>query len=139
VEVGGGIIKTMREFSAGGVILQNNEILLVKVKNLSGKIVWTFPKGHVEKGETIESTALREVQEETGYKCEIVKRLDTTKYFFRRDKTTVYKEVIWFLMRPVEKTGTHDDEILTTQWTKIKEVKEYLKYKTDLEILEKIL
>src|SRR3989339_253521 len=65
----------MKEISAGGVILVDRKILLVKVKNLSGKIVWTFPKGHIEKGETITATAKREVLEETGYKCELIKYL----------------------------------------------------------------
>jgi len=128
----------MKEISAGGVILVDRKILLVKVKNLSGKIVWTFPKGHIEKGETITATAKREVLEETGYKCEIIKSLGETKYNFYRDTKIVYKKVEWFLMKPIEKLGKHDDEIITTRWIRINELTKYLKYKSDLELLEKI-
>ncbi|OGS45002.1 MAG: hypothetical protein A2539_04340 [Elusimicrobia bacterium RIFOXYD2_FULL_34_15] len=129
----------MKEFSAGGIIIESGKILLVKVKNLSGKIRWTFPKGHIEKGETVEQTAKREVLEETGYNCEIIKSLGETKYNFYRGKDFVYKKVKWFLMKPVEKLGKHDDEIMTTRWANITEMKKYLKYKSDLQLLEKIL
>ena len=46
------------EYSAGGVAVnEHGRLLMVKVKNLKGDIVWTFPKGHVEKGEKSEETA----------------------------------------------------------------------------------
>ena len=55
------------EKSCGGIVYRkfhgNTEILLIKhVK--SG--YWSFPKGHVENGETEEETAKREIKEETG-------------------------------------------------------------------------
>lgn len=129
----------MKEFSAGGLIIKDKKLLLVKVKNLSGKIVWTFPKGHTEKSETIRNTALREVSEETGYNCKIIKPLGRTQYNFRYRNRFISKKVVWFLMSPLRKTGTHDQEILTTRWVKIGEAKKYLEYETDLKLLEKIL
>ena len=129
----------VNEFSAGGVIIKDKKLLLVKVKNLSGKIVWTFPKGHIEKSETIENTALREVSEETGYSCEIIKPLGKTQYSFRHKNKFISKKVVWFLMSPLKKIGIHDHEILTTRWVKINEARKYLKYETDLKLLEKIL
>ncbi|HAX61087.1 MAG TPA: NUDIX hydrolase [Elusimicrobia bacterium] len=129
----------MNEFSAGGVIIKDKKLLLVKVKNLFGKIIWTFPKGHIEKSETIKNTALREVSEETGYNCKIIKPLGKTHYNFRHQNKFISKEVVWFLMAPVKKTGIHDHEILSTKWVKINEAKKYLKYDTDLKLLEKIL
>lgn len=129
----------MNEFSAGGIIIKNKKLLIVKVKNLSGKIVWTFPKGHIEKSEKIENAALREVSEETGYSCEIIKPLGKTLYSFRHKNKFISKKVAWFLMLPLKKIGIHDHEILTTRWVKISEVKKYLKYPTDIKLLEKIL
>ena len=119
----------MNEFSAGGVIIKDKKLLIVKVKNLSGKIVWTFPKGHIEKSETIENTALREVSEETGYICEIIKPLGKTQYSFIHQNKFISKKVAWFLMSPIKKIGIHDHEILTTRWVKINEAKKYLKYR----------
>ena len=128
----------MYEFSAGGVIIKGKKILLIKVKNLSGKIVRTFPKGHIEKGETVKNAALREVSEETGYSCRIIKPLGDTRYFFKRQNRFVNKKVIWFLMVPLKKIGKHDNEILTTQWVDINEATKYLKYPSDLKLLEKL-
>jgi len=128
----------MNEFSAGGVIIKDKKLLLVKVKNLSGKIVWTFPKGHIEKSETIENTALREVSEETGYSCKIIKPLGNTRYNFRHKNKFISKKVIWFLMSHLKKIGIHDHEILTTRWVKINEAKKYLKYLSDKKLLEKV-
>ena len=129
----------MKEFSSGGVIIKNKKILLVKVKNLSGRIVWTFPKGHIEKGESTKNTALREVIEETGYVCKVIKPLGSTKYNFRRKNKFVNKKVLWFLMKPLKKIREHDSEILTTGWVNITDVKKYLKYSSDLKLVEKIL
>lgn len=53
--------------SAGGVIVRNNnvqpEILLIRDLDYED---WFLPKGHVETGESLETTALREIEEETG-------------------------------------------------------------------------
>ena len=60
-----------KEFSAGGLVRRGGKVLMVKVCNLKGEEVWTFPKGHVEKGETPMEAALREVEEETGWRCRL--------------------------------------------------------------------
>ena len=131
--------KLAREFSAGGVVVRDGEVLLVKVENLEGKILWTLPKGHVDPGETSQQAAVREVLEETGYQCEILSSLETVEYFFRRGKNLVKKQVKWFLMRCGEKTGEPDaEEIIETAWVRIDEAKERLEYKGDLELMAQI-
>lgn len=58
------------------VILNNkDEILLMKRKIEPFKNLWGIPGGHVEYGERVEQAVLREVKEETGLKCKVVKLL----------------------------------------------------------------
>jgi 8-oxo-dGTP diphosphatase len=53
---------------------------------------WTLPKGKVEPDESAEDCALREVREETGFKCELIRPLGCTAYVDRRgrDKVACY-------------------------------------------------
>ncbi len=82
------------EFSAGGAVVNGErEVLLVRTRTLQGDDVWTFPKGIVEKGEKSPDAALREVREETGYRCEIESELPTSQYWFRVDGELVKKKV----------------------------------------------
>jgi 8-oxo-dGTP diphosphatase len=77
-------IKTKREFSAGGVLYKkiNKEIEIALAKRITekGREVWCLPKGKVEKQENPKETALRQVQEETGMKGEIVADLGSINY-----------------------------------------------------------
>lgn len=131
--------KVRMEFSSGGVVQDGAKLLLVKVENLEGKLAWTFPKGHIEKGEKAPEAALREVEEETGYRCEILKPFDKVQYWFKKDNQLIKKNVTWFLMKPLKKTGLPDpDEILDTRWVSLEEAAELVKYKSDKQILSKL-
>ncbi|HFB39287.1 MAG TPA: NUDIX domain-containing protein, partial [Oceanithermus sp.] len=78
-------VPVLREHSAGGVLLEDGKVLLIRTRNLKGEEVWTFPKGLVEPGESPERAALREVFEETGYEAEILRPLGQVTYWFVRD------------------------------------------------------
>ncbi len=81
--------------AAGGKVLNSNgEVLFIK---RLGK--WDLPKGHLEKGETAEEGAIREVEEECGISgMNIVSKLPTTYHIFRRKGKLVLKETFWFNM-----------------------------------------
>ncbi len=128
--------KTIFEFSAGGVVTREGEVLLVWTKDLKGNTAITLPKGLVNRGETSEEAALREVREETGFRCRIVSELPKSEYFYRRGDKLVRKTVRWFLMEPVAKEGEHDHEIDDVQWLPISEALEALTYKSDCELIE---
>lgn len=126
-----------KEHSAGGVILENNCLLLIMMRNLKGEKVWTFPKGHIEPGETPEAAAVREVAEETGWNCAITGELFTARYSFMRGDTPVEKDVRWFLMRREGGDGVPKtpDEIVDMKWCALEEADGLLAYASDLEIL----
>jgi len=131
--------KTVYEFSSGGIVQDKDNLLMVKVENLEGEQKWTFPKGHIEKGEKAPEAALREVLEETGYQCEIVAPFEKVEYFFKRGEQLIKKSVTWFLMRPIEKTGTHDtEEIMETRWVTFAEAQKLAQYKSDKQLLSKL-
>ncbi|NNE32108.1 MAG: NUDIX domain-containing protein [Winogradskyella sp.] len=77
-----------------------------KVFNAHGEVLfiyrndkWDLPKGKAEKKETIEETALREVEEETGVKrLRITKPLPTTYHIFKRNGKHKIKVTYWFEM-----------------------------------------
>ena len=111
------------------------EVMLVWARDLKGMTVVTFPKGIVEKGEKSQEAALREVREETGYRCEIVNELPRSEYFFRREGQLVRKTVRWFVMRPLALEGKHDDEIERVDWVKTDDALRLLTYESDRELL----
>ena len=84
--------------SCGGIVIYRGKILLL-YKNIRGKYEgWVLPKGTVEKGETHEETALREVKEESGVDAEIVKYLGESHYTFQVSQDEISKSVHWYLM-----------------------------------------
>src|SRR5210317_853106 len=78
-----------------------------KVYNEKGDILfiyrndkWDLPKGKVDRKETIEAAALREVEEETGVKnLKIIKPLETTYHIFKRNGRHRIKITYWFEMK----------------------------------------
>ena len=100
------------EFSAGGLVVdEHGSVLLIRARDLRDRPVWTLPKGALNPGETSADAALREVREETGYRCEVVRELEVVTYWFQRDGQRIRKTVRWFLMRPLEKVGDHYHEV----------------------------
>jgi 8-oxo-dGTP diphosphatase len=88
-------LKPQGHLSAGGVLIDGlGRVLLREPTNHFGGYVWTFAKGRIDPGETAEQAALREVQEETGYRAEILKPIPG--YFLGTTGSTVM-----FLMRPL--------------------------------------
>ncbi|MDI6637676.1 MAG: NUDIX hydrolase [Bacillota bacterium] len=85
------------EVSAGVVVFRGDQVLIIK--NRFGE--WVLPKGKVEAGETPEAAALREVEEETGVRAEILRPAGTSEYTYLSEHTgePVDKVVYWFLGR----------------------------------------
>ena len=120
------------EFSAGGLVLDEaGRVLLIRARDLRSRPVWTLPKGTLVAGETSAEAAVREVREETGWRCELIRELDAVTYWFQRGGTRIRKTVRWFLMRPVEKEGEHDHEVDEVAWADRDEALRRLRYDSD--------
>ena len=135
------VLKPGFEFSAGGVVLDEKKVLLIKT-SYSGGHAWTFPKGKIEKGETPRQAALREVCEETGYRCCIEKELGETRYFFHRKgkkNELVNKKVIWFLMSLKNRQKDTEKGEHTNLWVHTQETDKLLTYRSDRHLIKKAL
>ena len=106
------------DFAAGGIVLSENKILLVKNKkgDSSADSVswWGYPKGHLEEGEKPYEAAVREVYEETGFEVKIVnnKPVAESRYEIERSGEVLQKTVWFYEMEVVEPFKNEpDDEI----------------------------
>jgi len=80
--------------AAGGMVIKDNTFLAIKRWGL-----WDLPKGHVEKGETVEIAAIREVEEETGITNPTVKeKLPNTYHLYLFENNLILKISHWFKM-----------------------------------------
>ena len=120
-----------RIFSAGGIIVKSEKggpkVLVTQHSKHKG---WDFPKGHLETGESSEQAALREVEEETGVKAEILEKVGQTQYFYYEEGERVFKTVTFFLMRFIEQgEATTAFEVSGTKWLAPDEVEAQLTFK----------
>ena len=113
---------------AGGGLVYNakNEVLFI-FRN--GK--WDLPKGGIEKGEAIEDTAMREVEEETGVGNLVInKKLQKTYHIFNRNGRFKLKITHWFEMHTTFEgipEGQAEEGIEKVAWLNPEEIKEALK------------
>ncbi len=127
------------EYSAGGVVLRDGQVLVIRTRDLKGRQVLTFPKGKLNEGEKSPQAAIREVEEETGWRCTIEAELPKSQYWFQREGQRVKKTVRWFRMVPIELVGKPDKEIEEAVWLPIPEAMEHLTYKADRKLLQQAI
>ncbi len=101
------------EKSCGAVVFtrSNNEIKYLLIRNLTG--IYGFPKGHVEKDETEEQTALREVFEETGLTVRLVPGFRTVDEHPIPQKEKTIKQIVYFLGEYCDQEFHYQKEELT--------------------------
>ena len=89
---------------------------------------WSLPKGKLEKGESFEEGALREVEEETGLSCELGRELSPVRY---RDRKGRNKVVRYWEMRPLKGEFEVNDEVDELRWVSPAKADKLLDYKHD--------
>jgi 8-oxo-dGTP pyrophosphatase MutT (NUDIX family) len=106
------------EKAGGGLVFNDKNEVLFIYRNKK----WDLPKGGIEKGEEIEDTALREVQEETGVKgLKITRKLNKTYHIFKRNGRYKLKITHWFEMKTSfsgKMTGQLEEGIEKVEWVK---------------------
>jgi 8-oxo-dGTP pyrophosphatase MutT (NUDIX family) len=113
--------------AGGGLVYNKNGDVLFIFRN--GK--WDLPKGGTEKGEDIEQTSMREVEEETGVNgLKIIKKLQKTYHIFKRNGVYKLKITHWFEMQTDFEgitEGQIDEGIDKVEWKNPTQIQEALK------------
>jgi len=119
-----------QEVSAGGIVFRKRDgrLDVLLITDSYGKPA--FPKGHVEKGETIEEAALRETKEEVNLEdLKIITKIGVTKFWFTAGGERVHKTLHLFLMESEDPAAEPSPqyEIQGCEWVPIEE---FIKVKT---------
>ena len=122
------------ETSCGFILFNYDSILLLQYPQGH----WSFPKGHIEEGETKHhATASRELAEETGI-VEISIHEDwvtRTEYTFRRKGSVVPKQVYWYIAETSELDVTLSHEHTNYLWLDFEEAEAQLTFEQEKDIL----
>ena len=126
-----------REISAGVILVRNRsqrEYLLLDYGSH-----WDFPKGHIEPGEDPQTTAARELQEETGIRdARIVPGFkESMRYFYRKAGEGMLKVVIFFLAETPTGEVTLSHEHSGYVWLPYEDALKRLTFKNARDLLAK--
>lgn len=134
-------LRTAAATSAGGIVVRaerDGRSLVVGMRRRDrDAVTWTLPKGTPNDGETIEETALREVNEETGLDVRIVGPLPSIEYGFVQSGTRIHKTVHYFLMEPVGgDLSRHDHEFERVRWVRFADAPGLLTFPTERALVQ---
>ena len=130
-------IECLYERSCGAVVFRKNdgkiEYLLIKNKRSTN---WGFPKGHIEKGESEQETAVREVLEETGAQIKLLPDFSSKSQYLIQGK--IEKAVTIFLAETdAKEIKIQREEIEDYKWETYETALSLLKFENDKSILKK--
>ena len=118
-----------RVTAAGGVVTRDGQVLLVHRPRYDD---WTLPKGKLDRGESFEEAALREVEEETGLRCRLVSELPSAHY----EVNGRPKVVRYWLMEPEQDAAfVPNDETDELRWLEPGEALSLLPYDRDRHVV----
>ena len=127
------------EKSAGAVIFRKEKGKIYYLLLQYGLGHWGFPKGHIEKGESLEDTVRRETKEETGLEdIEIVDGFKKwIKYFFKLKEKNIFKIVTYLLAETKTKEVKISWEHIGYKWIPYEKALEQLTFKNTKGVLKK--
>lgn len=134
--------KDIQVRSAGGLLFRDDHVLLIHWD--PPRDSYDFPKGTIDKGETVEDACVREVLEETGYATRIIDFIGRTHYEFDgHDGRHIKKAVDYYLLESTEQTNveprreTH--ETFHNTWVPVNDAANVITRDIDKEIFRKAL
>jgi len=122
---------------AGGVVWRRRgggpaEVLLVRHARRGD---WGFPKGRLEKGESAREGALREVREETGFRCRCAGLLGSLVYRSRGGRSRI---ATYWLMTPERGGFRVSSEIDRAEWVPLDEAARRLDGRPDVALVSEV-
>ena len=119
--------------AAGGLVVrrQGGQLQIVIVHRPVQED-WSFPKGKLEAGETFETAALREVREETGMACRLLRFIGHTEYVDRKGRQ---KTVAYWIMAATGGSFSPNEEVDELRWLHLDEASRQLSYSRDQELV----
>jgi len=120
--------------AAGGLIYRQHwrghlEVLLIHRPHRQD---WTFPKGRLERGESHQSCALREVEEETGLRRVLEQELPSTSHIDHKGRL---KTVRYWIMAWIDGLAEPRNEVDAVRWVTLDQAPRLLSYPRDREVL----
>ena len=117
--------------AAGGLVVRDGEVLLVHRPKYDD---WSFPKGKCEPGESDEACALREVEEETGLRCELLDAVGETRYVDGKGRPKVVR---YWRMHALDGEFVPHEEVDAIRWETAERAAGLLSWPRDVSWLER--
>lgn len=130
-------ISCLYEKSCGAIVIykSGDHCKILLVRNHNGRN-YSFPKGHVEQGETEEQTAIREVKEETGLDITIIPSFREVADYCPFGK--IRKRVVFFMAQTMsDEVHIQEEEIDSYIWVDLNEAHHRCTYDNDLRVIRK--
>ena len=136
-------VPVKEQVSAGGVVFRGDKgNVQVVIVSVGGQNRWQLPKGLVEKGESPETTAVREAREEAGVSSEVVQLIETIEYWYagldNGIRVRFHKRVHFYLLRYASgDTKDHDWEVNEARWVPIEDAANQLAFDNERRVMER--
>ena len=138
-------VKTETQTSAGGVALRRTakglEAVLISVGDPPR---WQLPKGLIDKGETPEIAAVREVHEEAGVATRLDQLIEKVEYWYQAKQGAQrirYHKFVHFFLLWYESgdVAEHDHEVNEARWFPVHDAVDSLAFKSERDVLERAI
>jgi 8-oxo-dGTP diphosphatase len=116
--------------AAGGLVVRDGKVVLVHRPKYDD---WSFPKGKCVEGESDEACALREVEEETGLRCELLDEIGRTSYVDGKGRPKIVR---YWRMRALAGEFESHAEVDEIRWETLEDAADLLTWSRDLPLLE---